>query len=81
MNKPKDIKEITAEYMKAYISENDPQGKDEFLKHAFVTTTDKKGNPKQKYVHFKATRYFCGKYMEELLPKKKSKKGDVFANW
>ena len=63
--------------MKAYIKENDANGKDAFQKAALDETTEKY-NPK------KARDYFCEKYPEAVLVSQAKKVEDATAklmNW
>ena len=56
--------QLSLDYMKEYIKENDPNGKDDFIKEALV---EGRYNPKN------ARDYFCTKYPEAvILPKEKN---------
>ena len=62
-------KKISFDDMFNYIEENGTkEDKKEFKKQAF---SDKNGNPLKKYNHLNAVRWFCKKYMPDLLPVKK----------
>ena len=79
-----DYKTITLAEMQDFIEKNHPEDKEEFKKHAieFVKIKNTDG-VKPVYRHMKARKYFCEKYMPELLPKKKDKvkKSESILNW
>ena len=75
-------KKITFDDMFNYIEENGTkEDKKEFKKKAF---SDKNDKPLKKYNHLNAVRWFCEKYMPDLLPVKKEaepKITDKLKNW
>ena len=77
-----DFNSMTLAEMQDFIEKNHPEDKEEFKKHA-IEYVKLKNIPglRPVYNHFKARKYFCEKYMPELLPKKKAKKSDSILNW
>lgn len=79
-----DYKTIKLAEMQDFIEKYHPEDKEEFKKHAIeyvkIKNTD---GVKPVYRHMKARKYFCEKYMPELLPKKKDKvkKSESILNW
>lgn len=76
------FKKITLNDMIDYIEKNGTDtDKKEFKIHAY---SDKDGNPLEKYNHLNAVRWFCTKYMPDIVPKRKEVKEKVsnrIANW
>lgn len=66
------FKKITLTDMMDYIEENAPKDKSAFKENAFVDG---------KYQHLKAVRWFCSRYMPELIPTKKAKAVKRLENW
>ena len=77
-----DYKTITLEQMQDFIEKYYPEDKEDFKKHAIEFVKVKDSSYLQPvYRHMKARKYFCEKYMPELLPKKKAKKSESLLNW
>ena len=69
-----EYKKITLEEMMQYIEKNAPKDKEWFKSVALENG---------KYVHLKARKAFCEKYMPEIIPTKKEveKKSEKLLNW
>ena len=70
-----DYKTLTLQQMMDYILANDVDGKADFKAQAMASGT---------YNHFNARKYFCEKYMPEIIPVKAEKKPtakDLLKDW
>ena len=73
-----DYNHLKRQEMMDFIAEKHPDKKEWFKQIAFE---DKNGNKLEKYNHLNAKKKFCKEYAPSLLPKKKAKGKDVFADW
>lgn len=66
--------------MMNYIEENHPEDKEWFKGEALVFNEEK---GKNEYMHLRAVRAFCERYMQNLLPKanKRINKSEKLMNW
>lgn len=75
------FKQITFDFMVNYINNMDCD--EETLKQRKAEFKSVALDENGKYNHIKTVRYFCGKYMPDLLPKKKEKttKSEILKDW